>query len=74
MPSYRFARAAQQDLRDIIAYTVKQWDKMQATKYVDGLENLAGQLAERPKLGKPRPDLFDDFAYLFLRKTCPLLF
>lgn len=59
MPNYRFSRAAQQDLENIVAYTLTTWGREQATRYVEGLEELAGQLADNPKLGEARADLFD---------------
>ncbi len=60
MPSYRFSRAAEQDLKNIVVYTLTQWGGDQASRYVEGLENLAEQLAANPKLGKSRADLFND--------------
>ncbi|MCB1812009.1 MAG: type II toxin-antitoxin system RelE/ParE family toxin [Candidatus Competibacteraceae bacterium] len=42
MPEYRFTPEAENDLQQIIDYTLEQWGKAQARDYVDGLEVLAG--------------------------------
>ncbi len=57
MPSYKFTPEARDEVKDIIDYTLKKWNKAQANKYVDGLEKLAGNLAETPNLGKKRDAL-----------------
>lgn len=59
MPKARFSRSAQQDLENIVAYTLTMWGRAQATRYVEGLEELAEQLVDNPKLGKLRAELFD---------------
>lgn len=57
MPEFRFTPEAEEDLQGIIDYTIEQWGKAQAHKYIDGLEKLAGQLAENPSLGTDRNQL-----------------
>ena len=57
MPEYRFTPEAENDLQQIIDYTLEQWGKAQARDYVDGLEALAGQLADNPGLGTDRDQL-----------------
>ena len=57
MPEYRFTPEARDDLQSIIDYTQEQWGKEQAHKYVDGLEELAAHLAEKPSLGVNRDTL-----------------
>ena len=57
MPDYRFTPEAENDLQSIIDYTIEQWGKVQAHHYIDGLENIAAQLAENPDLGTDRAQL-----------------
>ena len=57
MPEYRFTPEAENDLQQIIDYTLEQWGKAQARDYVDGLEVLAGELADNPGLGTDRDPL-----------------
>jgi toxin ParE1/3/4 len=59
MPEYRFTPEAEDDLQEIIDYTIEYWGKAQAHKYVDGLEKLAAQLAESPGLGTARDQLIN---------------
>ncbi|SOD23030.1 type II toxin-antitoxin system RelE/ParE family toxin [Nitrosomonas ureae] len=60
MEQYRFSAHAQKDLINIVNYTLKKWGKTQANIYIDGLEELAGNLAKSPTLGTLRNDLKDD--------------
>ena len=57
MLEFEYTAKARSELLDIVRYTVDTWGQSQATKYVDGLEILAQQLAETPTLGKTRDDL-----------------
>ncbi len=57
MPVYKFTEKAEGDLASIIDYTVETWGAAQAVKYIDGLEDLAANLAQSPDLGKAREDL-----------------
>lgn len=57
MAQYKFTAHAQRDLVNIIHYTVKTWGKTQAVNYIDGMEELAGNLAKSPALGIRRDDL-----------------
>ena len=59
MPRYEFTDQAEHDLDTIIDYTVERWGKVQAQKYLDGLEELAQNLAENPDLGVNRDRLFE---------------
>ncbi len=59
MAQYRFTAHAQRDLINIVNYTIKNWGKTQASIYIDGLEELAGNLAKSPTLGTCRNDLKD---------------
>jgi|CXWL01.1.fsa_nt_gi toxin ParE1/3/4 len=54
MPRHKFTAHAQKDLLNIINYTVQNWGGVQADKYIDGLEVLAGNLANNPALGTCR--------------------
>lgn len=57
MPVYKFTEKAEGDLAEIIDYTVDTWGAAQAVRYIDGLENLAANLATTPDLGKSRDDI-----------------
>lgn len=57
MPVYKFTDRAEGDLASIIDYTLETWGAAQAVKYIDGLEELAANLAQTPDLGKAREDL-----------------
>lgn len=59
MAQHRFSAHAQRDLINIVNYTIKNWSKIQASIYIDGLEELAGNLAKSPTLGTRRNDLKD---------------
>jgi toxin ParE1/3/4 len=58
IPTYKFTEKAERDLAGIIDYTRRTWGSTQAITYIDGLEKLAGTLAETPDLGKSREDLY----------------
>lgn len=57
MPGFRFSARAERDLEGIVDFTLSRWGTAQASKYVDGLEELAGTLAHNPALGKSRDEL-----------------
>ena len=59
MPDFQLTPEADADIKDIINYTMDNWGKTQANKYVDGLEKLAGDLAENPTLGGKRDNLIE---------------
>ncbi len=52
MTGYRFARSAEEDLADIVDYTIRAWGSKQAIAYIDGLEHVATSLASNPRIGK----------------------
>lgn len=51
MARYDFTAQAERDLENITDYTVATWGAAQAEKYIAGLENLAQELANNPKVG-----------------------
>lgn len=51
MLEFEYTAKARSALLDIVRYTVDTRGQSRATKYVDGLETLAQQLAETPTLG-----------------------
>ncbi len=57
MPIYRLTADAQADLIEIRQFTVKQWGLSQSKKYLSELREIIYLLAERPSLGKSRPDV-----------------
>lgn len=66
MASFSFTESAEEDLADIVRFTVKTWNVAQATRYIDGLERQAELIATNPSIGKLCADLAPDlraFAY-----------
>ncbi len=59
MPHYEFTEEAESDLEEITDYTLERWGLEQAEKYLDGLEELAQNLAESPDLGADRSAMLD---------------
>ena len=59
MPHYEFTDQAELDLDDIIEYTLNNWGHSQATKYIEGIDELLQNLAGSPELGITRDNLFD---------------
>jgi len=70
MQSYNFALSAENDLADIVDYTIRKWGADQASKYIDGLEQQTQLLAENPILAKPVDQLFKGLrAFPYQRHT-----
>ncbi len=59
MRQYEFAQAALADLSAITDYTTSRWGKARARAYLDALESLLRELAERPRMGRRRDELAD---------------
>lgn len=59
MPRYELTLDAEDDLREIIAYSQETWGGLQTIRYIDGLESLAGRLAAYPKMGSNRSALLE---------------
>lgn len=57
MRIYKFTDKAEGDLAAIIDHTLATWCAAQAVKYIDGLEELAANLAQSPDLGKSRAEI-----------------
>ena len=57
MPQYKYTEQAENDLESITDYTLKNWGPRQADIYLDGLEDLAQNLADSPDLGTNRDAL-----------------
>ncbi|HBS26085.1 MAG TPA: hypothetical protein DD827_02970 [Gammaproteobacteria bacterium] len=68
MADFQFTANAKLDLQNIIDYTVKQWDDVQAFAYIDELEKQAQLLAENPGLGVARDSIFGAYE-LSLQKS-----
>ena len=59
MPRYEFTEQAERDLKSILDYTLEQWGRAQADKYLDGIEALVDNLAANPDLGAKRDNLLE---------------
>ncbi len=57
MTGYHLTQDAQSDLIEIRQYTLQQWGAAQSSKYLSELRKTIGLLAERPTLGKARPEV-----------------
>jgi toxin ParE1/3/4 len=54
---YRLTPDGQSDLIEIRRYTLKQWGGAQSKKYLSELRQTIRLLAEKPALGKSRPEV-----------------
>jgi len=54
---FLFTERAENDLEDIIDYTLNEWGSVQSRHYVDGLEELSQLLADNPSVGTSRDGL-----------------
>jgi toxin ParE1/3/4 len=57
MPAYRKTRRADEDLKEIYRYTRRTWGRVQAERYIRGLEQRFTALAGNPLAGLAREDL-----------------
>lgn len=57
MLTYYLTTEAQTDITEIHEYSINQWDKEQADKYLLMLQEAIKTIAEVPTIGKPRPDI-----------------
>ncbi len=57
MSEYRLTPAAKSDLLEIWSYTIKNWGKKQAEKYLLEIEAKLELLAADPELGRQRPEI-----------------
>ncbi len=67
MAQYRFSEQAEKDLQCIIDFTLNKWGAKQSNVYLNGLEELAQNLADFPGLGTNMTGLIEgliSFPYL----------
>lgn len=57
MSSFKVSRAAQNDLKDIGRYTLKNWGRAQRDQYLRSLDQCFQTLADSPRLGRDVGDL-----------------
>lgn len=57
MPDYKLTQAAQNDLREISAYTKKTWGKEQDKAYREIIRAALRLIAETPEIGQKRNEL-----------------
>ena len=62
-PSYFLSEAAEEDLRGIIRYTVKQHSRVQAIKYSAQIERCAEHLANGKQHFRELPDIHPALRY-----------
>ncbi len=55
---YRLTRRAESDLESIADFTLREWGRPQMTAYVTALIDRFDWLAENPKVGRARPEVF----------------
>ncbi len=61
MAFYNLSESAQQDILSIRDYTMAQWGKAQASKYIALLQKRLEWLANNPALGKKRDDVKEGY-------------
>lgn len=59
MAKYRFAKQAEKDLDSIMVSSAQKWGANQSLIYLDGLDELAQNLASFPDLGADRTSLIE---------------
>ena len=59
--AYNLTPRAKEDLRGIWRYSFEIWGEAQADKYVTEIYTRFSWLAERPQIGKHRPDIEDGY-------------
>jgi len=65
-----YSAKAEADLEQIVDYTLQRWGANQANEYINGLEALAKQLAQRPAMGLPNIlDITTLFAFPYKSHT-----
>lgn len=52
MPGYRLSQLAEIDLEEIGAFTIENWGKAQADRYLAEFEDWLTALAKRPNIGR----------------------
>lgn len=57
IPRYQLSEEAQNDLREILSYTQKNWGNHQAKQYLIELTARFEQLADSPKIGRQREEI-----------------
>jgi toxin ParE1/3/4 len=61
MVKFRVTPRAREDLINIGRYTEQQWGKSQRNTYLKKIEQRFTWLASNPNIGKPRPEISEDF-------------
>ena len=61
MGKYKLTPKAKLDIRSILHYTTKKWNKAQARKYIQELDIKLQLLADNPNLGRERNDIADNY-------------
>ncbi|MDC7675703.1 type II toxin-antitoxin system RelE/ParE family toxin [Asticcacaulis machinosus] len=54
---FSLSRQAERDIREIEDYSARQWNDQKAANYVRGLFAAFEKLAQRPGIGRARPDI-----------------
>ncbi|MEW9616264.1 type II toxin-antitoxin system RelE/ParE family toxin [Shinella sp. S4-D37] len=57
MRAFRFTDSAEKDVDAILAYTITTWGDAQAEAYIGGLYQVLALIAEKPAIGRLRPEL-----------------
>ncbi|MBT9330740.1 type II toxin-antitoxin system RelE/ParE family toxin [Paracidobacterium acidisoli] len=61
MRVYRLSRLAEADLRNIVHYTFATWGEEQADRYLNGLAECFGRIAQMPLLGRACDSIYPGF-------------
>lgn len=57
LESYEITRQADKDIEEIFRYTLKEYGKKQAVKYLSALKSLFIKLCKTPEIGRLRDEL-----------------
>jgi len=67
-PKVALARRALSDLREIERYSVKEWGRKTADKYLDDIAAALDRLSENPEILNIEPDLIPGLYFYRVRK------
>jgi len=58
MSSYKFTKDAEEDLEQIVRYTIREWGERQAKQYVDKLQECFQRIADKQAIAKTFSERF----------------
>jgi len=82
MSKFSFTEQAEFDLEKIVDFTLNNWGRLQATKYIDNLYDVANLLSINPSVGLNRDALaeglfsfpFESHIFFYFKGTDEIIF